>query len=268
VNRASNTIRAATLGLALLAPSVATAASGLRGSPSSMETQHEIAVDEKLTFLSKPSDVSDLVAEGGLVEVAGNSDYSLSGVSFPYARPEVKLFIERISAQHRKELGNQLVVTSLTRPSALQPRNAHELSVHPAGMAVDFRIPADARSRTWLEHALLGMENAHVLDVTRERFPPHYHVAVFPAEYLAYAEKREATDEASLRAERKAENTAPAAVATPIPILLPAPVAAARADVPPDNSSGIVLTAVLGIFGIPGLIVFLARKPISERFAR
>jgi hypothetical protein len=265
MNRAARTIRASMLGLALLAPSAAKAAGGLRGSPSSMETQHEVAVDEKLTFLARPDDVSEIVAEGGLVEVDGNSDYSLSGVSYPYARPEVKLFIERISAQHMKEIGSRLVVTSLTRPSALQPRNAHELSVHPAGMAVDFRVPADTRSRTWLEKALLGLENAHVLDVTRERFPPHYHVAVFPAEYLAYAEKRQSADDASAREERKAEEKASAPVATLVTTGAAPTVAAAPVDPPRDNSRGLMLTAVLGI---SGSLVFLARKPLGNRISR
>jgi hypothetical protein len=55
---------------------------------------------------------------------------------------------------------------------------------------VDFRVPSTAGQRAWLEKALLGLENARVLDVTREKHPPHYHVAVFPAEYLAYAGKK------------------------------------------------------------------------------
>lgn len=171
-------------------PSRANAA-GLRGSPSSMRIQHEVAVKEDLTFLSNAAQVRTLVKSGGLEAVEGNADFSLSGVSFPYARPETKLFIERIAAQHRRETGEMLVVTSLTRPSALQPGNAHELSVHPAGMAVDFRVPASAASRAWLERALMDLENARVLEVTRERNPPHYHVAVFPAEYLAYATARD-----------------------------------------------------------------------------
>lgn len=170
----------------IASPSGASAA-GLRGSPSSMRVQHQVAVEEDLTFMANAAQVRTLVESGGLEVVEGNADFSLSGVSFPYARPETKLFIERIAAQHRRETGEMLVVTSITRPSALQPGNAHELSVHPAGMAVDFRVPASAASRAWLERALMDLENAKVLDVTRERNPPHYHVAVFPAEYLAFA---------------------------------------------------------------------------------
>lgn len=166
-------------------------AAGLRGSPSSMRVQHEVAIKEDLTFLANAAQVRTFVRSGGLEAVEGNADFSLIGVSFPFARPETKLFIERIAAQHRRETGEMLVVTSLTRPSAMQPRNAHELSVHPAGMAVDFRVPASAASRAWLERELMALETAKVLDVTRERNPPHYHVAVFPAEYLAYTKARD-----------------------------------------------------------------------------
>ncbi|HYW06042.1 MAG TPA: hypothetical protein VE913_03745, partial [Longimicrobium sp.] len=72
------------------------------------------------------------------------------------------------------------------------PGNAHTLSVHPAGMAVDFRVSRNAECRTWLEGTLLGLERAGVLDVTRERMPPHYHVAVFPDAYSAYVERQDA----------------------------------------------------------------------------
>jgi hypothetical protein len=161
-----------------------------------MEQQHEVAVHEDLTFAEKAAEIDKLVDSGELVEVKGNKDYALSGVSFPYARPEIVVFIERLAAQYHADLGTRLVVTSLTRPEDKQPRNAHKLSVHPAGMAVDFRVPSDAKGRAWLENALLGLENSRVLDVTREKHPPHYHVAVFPAEYQAYAMKRIAQEPA------------------------------------------------------------------------
>src|SRR5690606_12122802 len=73
-----------------------------------------------------------------------------------------------------------------TRPLTRQPRNAHRLSVHPAGMAMDLRVPRTSRCRRWLEKALLDLEERQLLDVTRERSPAHYHVALFPDRYLAY----------------------------------------------------------------------------------
>jgi hypothetical protein len=162
-------------------------AGGLRGSPASMREQHSVAVDESLTFIDDGAEVRALVANGSLDVVEPNDDYSLIGVSYPYAVPEVHLFIERLARQYREANGAKLVITSLTRPGSDQPRNAHELSVHPAGMAVDLRVPSSAKQRAWLERVLLQLENAGVLDVTRERFPPHYHVAVFPIPYAKYA---------------------------------------------------------------------------------
>ena len=115
-----------------------------------------------------------------------DGDFRLKDVSFPVTRPEVKLFIERLSRQYRSACGEQLIVTSLTRPVANQPRNASPLSVHPTGMALDLRRPRNRACRRWIEDTLLHLESRGVLDATRERRPPHYHVALFPQEYAAY----------------------------------------------------------------------------------
>ena len=164
-------------------------ASALGGSHASMERQHEVAVDLDYSFLETPAEVRELVEDGKLERLSGDSTLVLADVSFPYARPEVRMFVEWLAAQYHASTGEPLVVTSLTRPLALQPANAHELSVHPAGMAVDFRVPARTRTRKWLEKALLDLERAGVLDVTREHTPPHYHVAVFPDAYRAFVER-------------------------------------------------------------------------------
>jgi LysM repeat protein len=108
------------------------------------------------------------------------------GVSHPVARPAVRVFVERLAAQYRAACGEKLVVTSLTRPVLEQPRNASDLSVHPAGMAVDLRVSRDRGCVRWLEKTLLSLEKQGVLDVTRERRPPHYHVALFPDPYTRY----------------------------------------------------------------------------------
>ena len=174
--------------IALISASTAAASnSSLRGSPASMSRQHNIAVEEELTFYDTPGAVLAEVAAGTLTPLEGNADYRIANVSFAYAVPEVRMFVERLGAQYRSACGEQLVVTSLTRPKAKQPRNAHVLSVHPAGMAVDLRISEKASCRAWLESTLLDLEGEGVLDVTRERMPPHYHVAVFPTPYRAYA---------------------------------------------------------------------------------
>ena len=183
-------------------PALAAENASLRGSPASMLRQHEVAEEQDYSFLRTPAEVRDLHEEGRLVAIPGNEDYQLASVSYPFGRPEVKRFIERLAAQYREGCGEPLVVTSLTRPLSSQPRNAHPLSVHPAGMAVDFRVPRVAACRAWLEDALLSLERRELLDVTRERMPPHYHVAIFPAAYLAYVAEQEAAEAAAIAAAR------------------------------------------------------------------
>lgn len=179
-------IAAAAVGM-VIGAAVAKPTVSMRGSPASMERQHAVAVSESYTFAGSPEEVAELVAKERLVTVPGGADYMLHRVSFPYARPEIKTFVENVAADYRKACGEPLVVTSLTRPSSKQPGNAHKLSVHPAGMAIDFRISKSSKCQKWFEKALLELEQRDVLDATRERNPPHYHVAVFPDAYRAYA---------------------------------------------------------------------------------
>lgn len=169
-------------------------ADGLAGSPSSMVHQHQIAIREDYSFLRTPKQVRALATSGALVQVAETEHLALSKVSYPFTRPEVRDFVERFAARYHEATGTRLIVTSLTRPSALQPGNAHKLSVHPAGMAVDLRVPTDSAARAYLEKALLDMEKAGALDVTREHTPPHYHVAVFADKYQAYAARQDSLD--------------------------------------------------------------------------
>jgi hypothetical protein len=200
-------IRSLALTTLIAVPAQQARADALSGSPSSMVHQHAVAVEEDYSFLRTARDVGKLVDKGGLVPVAAGENYTLSKVAFPYARPEVKSFIEHFAAEYRAGTGNRLVVTSLTRPKALQPANAHKLSVHPAGMAVDFRVPADRDDRAFLERTLLKMEQQGVLDVTRERSPAHYHVAVFAEGWRPYAARLDsiaAADAPRLAAQRRA----------------------------------------------------------------
>lgn len=233
----------------------------MRGSPASMERQHAVAVSEDFTFATSPESVHELVKKEALVPLSGSADYTLHRVSFPFARPEVKAFVENLSADYRKGCGEQLVVTSLTRPRSNQPGNAHKLSVHPAGMAVDFRISKSPKCQTWFEKALLAMEEKDLLDATRERNPPHFHVAVFPDAYAAYAAKL-----------KPAKREAPASPTVLRPERWPreAP-AAAPASAPPQarrptpepletpQTGGVILAA--GIVGLLALfVVWLMRR--------
>jgi hypothetical protein len=169
----------------VLAPAPASAQS-LRGSSASLDRQNQQAQRHDFTYLNRRQDVARFIGAGLLVPLEGSSHYQLTNVSFKVARPEVRLFVERLSAQYYRACGSPLVVTSLTRPKAYQPSNASARSVHPTGMALDLRVPTQASCRRWLETTLLALEGRRVLDVTLERNPPHYHVALFPGPYVAY----------------------------------------------------------------------------------
>lgn len=215
-------LRPATMLFALLAAAAVPArgddGATLRGSPGSMVRQHRVAEESDFSFLRNGSEVAKFVEKGFLVPVEGDGGYSVArGVSYPYARPQLRTFLERLGAQYREGCGEKLVVTSLTRPLANQPGNAHRLSVHPAGMAADFRISRSAECRAWLEGTLLSLERKGVLDVTRERNPPHYHVAVFPDRYAAHLEKVREDSLAAVRAAKAAPVATMAAQAPAAP---------------------------------------------------
>ncbi len=165
---------------------VPAAGQSLRGSLASVNRQYQAAHDHDFTFTRSRSTVLNFVEKGYLVRVPGNAHYTLANVSYPYARPEVKLFLERLAAQYRAACNERLVVTSLTRPRNDQPRNASRRSVHPTGMAVDIRRSNQRSCRAWIEDTLLSLERQGVLEATRERWPPHYHVAVYPKPYKRY----------------------------------------------------------------------------------
>lgn len=178
---------ALTLVLVSFAPGLVEAQS-LRGSPSALDIQNRMARAHNYTYIDTAERVRYFAEQGWLVRVRPNEDFTLHAVSFPYARPEVALFLERLGSQYRAACGEQLVVTSLTRPSTRQPRNASARSVHPTGMAIDLRYSGDRRCRAWLEDVLLGLERGGVLDATLERYPRHYHVALFPQQYVSYVD--------------------------------------------------------------------------------
>ncbi len=161
-------------------------AQSLKGSPASMTRQNQEALRYGYSFLENGQAVNQFVDRGHLVKVSPNRYMDLHDVSYPYARPGVKMFLDRISSQYLSACGEKLTITSLTRPINRQPSNASSASVHPTGMAADLRIPSKSNCRSWLERTLLTLEGSGVIDVTRERNPPHYHVAVFTQSYEQY----------------------------------------------------------------------------------
>lgn len=164
-------------------------AQSLRGSARSLDRKVLQAHQHDFTFLRDSAQLRRFVGADLLVPVRSGRDYILKDVSFPYARPEVKLFIDRLSGQYRRGCGERLVITSLTRPRSHQPRNASPRSVHPTGMALDLRRPRSGSCRGWLERVLLSLEAKRVLEATAERRPPHFHVAIFPNAYQSYVDR-------------------------------------------------------------------------------
>jgi hypothetical protein len=240
-------------------------APSLRGSPAAMVQQNRVAKDHSLTFYRTAAEIRTAVARGDLVELQGNENYDVADfVRFPYLQPEGLLFVERLSAQYREACGQKLVVTSAVRPTTGQPSNSHRLSVHPAGMAVDLRVSDRASCRSWLESALLGMEARGVLNGIREFHPPHYHVAIFPDQYRAYAEERMALEAEAAR-EAEAQLAAQLAAQAPVAEVVEE-VMAANALVPQqeERSSGTHRATLLAILAVPFGIGMALRKRLTR----
>ncbi|MEZ5572544.1 MAG: DUF5715 family protein [Halioglobus sp.] len=155
----------------------------LKGSRTSIEKQYRAAVSYGFAFVKTASSLKSHMSTNQLIRVTPDRYIELHDVSYPYAVPGTKLFLSRLSAQYYNVCGEKLTVTSLLRPRDRQPANSVAHSVHPTGMAVDLRIPSKPQCRSWLEKTLLSLERENVLDVTREHYPPHYHVAVYARDY-------------------------------------------------------------------------------------
>jgi hypothetical protein len=182
---------AAVIGLGCVAVlSTPASAQSLKGSKSSLDLQNRVAAQHDFSFIRTSEQARWFVDNGYLVRVRSGAGFDLKRMSHPYARPEVELFISRLGSQYRAACGEKLVVTSLTRPTTRQPRNASSRSVHPTGMAMDLRRSNNLSCRSWLESVLLSLEGAGVLEATRERNPPHFHVALFPRQYAAYVDRK------------------------------------------------------------------------------
>jgi len=174
--------------VAISLPQHTVLAQSLRGSTASLDRQERAARQHDFTYIASPTQVERFVKAGYLVPVRSNRDFDIHSVSYPYTRPETRTFILRLASQYRRACGEKLVVTSMTRPLSRQPRNASDRSVHPTGMAIDVRRSNSRACRSWLENVLLSLEASGVVEATRERYPPHYHIAVFPKPYAQYVE--------------------------------------------------------------------------------
>ena len=182
--RAAVTGSVLTLLLALFVGSPTPAeAQNLQATANSMALQKKQAERHGFEFFKTPEDVYRAVEQGQLTSVEGNEHFILKEVSFPFTRPEIKSFIELLAEKYHDACGEELVVTSLTRPKNRQPRNASKQSVHQAGMAIDMRRSWNRNCRRWMADTLITLEVNGVLDAMLEWHPQHFHVALFPSQY-------------------------------------------------------------------------------------
>jgi hypothetical protein len=110
-------------------------------------------------------------------------------------------------------------------------------------------VPDDASHRVWFEKTLLELETKGLIDATRERYPPHYHVAVFAEPYSAYAKKRDAA--AAVAAAVKATPMTALASALPSPTTAQLQFAIPLQPVIAGVVSGL---ALLGLFAVGGAL--------------
>lgn len=165
--------------LALLSVLVAgpAAAQSLKGSHASVEKMYTRAVLNDLQFYSTSKGVYESVRDGELKLISITMDLTLDKVSYPFVLPRTLTVLNAFAKEYRETCGERLVVTSAARPRTEQPRNASPQSVHPTGMAVDFRKPA-GNCLTFLRGELLALEKMGMVEATEERHPVHFHVAV------------------------------------------------------------------------------------------
>lgn len=166
-----------TLGL-VTALAAALTGQSLRGSRSSVDLMYSSARTRDLVFLNTPADIYHAAMQGALSLILFTQDLELDKVMYPFVLPNTRRFADSLARAYHVACGERLVVTSGARPADEQPRNASPKSVHPTGMAVDFRKPRSPACLGWLRSSLLALEDRHVIEATEERRPAHFHVAV------------------------------------------------------------------------------------------
>lgn len=164
--------------LCLCAVPAVLSAQTLRGSPASVDLMYASAHAKDLAFLHSRGDIYEAASDGDLALLSINDDVMLERVTFPFVLPSTRTFVDSLATKYRAACGERLAVTSGARPIAEQPRNASPKSVHPTGMAVDFRKPAGGPCLTWLRASLVDLEKRGIIEATEERHPVHFHVAV------------------------------------------------------------------------------------------
>jgi hypothetical protein len=166
-----------TVALILLSSTVA-AAQTLRGSHESVDLMYSTAHQRDLQFFRTPDDIYAAAMAGSLKLISITEDLEIDKAGWPFVLPNTLRFADSLAVAYHAGCGERLVVTSGSRPLDKQPRNASPKSVHPTGMAVDFRKPRTQPCLVWLRKALVDLESTETIEATEEKHPAHFHVAV------------------------------------------------------------------------------------------
>jgi len=158
--------------------STAAGAQTLKGSKQSVDLMYNAAETRDLQFFRTPDDVYAAAKAGSLKMISMTEDLEIDEAGWPFVLPTTLRFADSIATRYHEACGERIVVTSGARPLDKQPRNASPKSVHPTGMAVDFRKPKNPACLTWLRASLVGLEDRGVIEATEEKHPAHFHVAV------------------------------------------------------------------------------------------
>ena len=118
----SASLRAYALALLTFASAAPAVGQSLSGSRASLDRQNEVAEEHDFSFLGTSGQVRKFVNAGYLVPVEPNGTFELHQVSYPYARPQVQLFVERLAAQFLAQVD---AMAEAARSLALVP-NRHE----------------------------------------------------------------------------------------------------------------------------------------------
>jgi LysM repeat protein len=167
-------ILSALLSLLIAVPA---ASQSLRGSQASVQKMYSRAVLNDLQFLRTSKSVYESVRDSELVLIPITMDMTLERVTYPFVLPRTRDVLNVFARKYREACGERLVVTSAARPRTEQPRNASPQSVHPTGMAIDFRKPT-GNCLSFMRGELVALEKLGIVEATEERHPVHFHVAV------------------------------------------------------------------------------------------
>src|SRR6185436_16265733 len=156
---------------------VPAASQSLRGSQASVQKMYSRAVLNDLQFLQTSKSLYESVRDAELVLIPITMHMTLERVRYPFALPRTRDVLNVFAKKYHEACGERLVVTRAARPRTEQPRNAAPQSVHPPGMAIDFRKPA-GNCLTYMRGELVALEKLGIVEATEERHPVHFHVAV------------------------------------------------------------------------------------------